>query len=127
MPLADRELFAGAHDLPNAGLAGMGEVSKLPVLVPFKLPGCRAGPLPPHHYARPDPQAGRCPGQSPTEMRRSAVKRTPQVDTTLPESPAGLLAALGAALGGPGQLRSRATDRLAMGHDASHFALTPSV
>ena len=55
------------------------------------------------------------------------MKRTPQVNTTLPESPAGLLAALGAALGGPGQVRSRATDRLALGHDASHFALTPTV
>ena len=55
------------------------------------------------------------------------MKRTPQVNTTLPESPAGVLAALGAALGGPGQVRSRATDRLALGHDASHFALTPSV
>ena len=32
----------------------------------------------------------------------------------------------GAALTGQGQLRSRATDRLALGHDASHFALTPS-
>ena len=30
------------------------------------------------------------------------------------------------ALPGPGQVRSRATDRLALGHDASHFALTPS-
>ena len=55
------------------------------------------------------------------------MKRTPQVNTTLPESPSGVLAALGAALGGPGQVRSRATDRLALGHDASHFALTPSV
>ena len=55
------------------------------------------------------------------------MKRTPQVNTALPESPAGLLAALGAALSGPGQVRSRATDRLALGHDASHFALTPSV
>ncbi len=55
------------------------------------------------------------------------MKQTPQVNTTLPECPAGLLAALGAALGGDGQIRSRATDRLALGHDASHFALTPSV
>ena len=55
------------------------------------------------------------------------MKRTPQVNTTLPESPSGVLAALSAALGGPGQVRSRATDRLALGHDASHFALTPSV
>ena len=47
--------------------------------------------------------------------------------TTLPDRPAGLLAALGAALAGPGQVRSRATDRLALGHDASHFVLTPSV
>ena len=53
------------------------------------------------------------------------MKRTPQVNTALPESPAELLTALGAALGGRGQLRSRATDRLAMGHDASHYLLTP--
>ena len=46
--------------------------------------------------------------------------------TTLPDAPPGLLAALGGALTGPGQVRSRATDRLALGHDASHFALTPS-
>ena len=46
--------------------------------------------------------------------------------TTLPDSPPGLLAALGGALPGPGQVRSRAVDRLALGHDASHFALTPS-
>ena len=55
------------------------------------------------------------------------MTRTPQVNSTLLECPAGLLAALGAAMPGPGQVRSRATDRLALGHDASHFALTPSV
>jgi len=46
--------------------------------------------------------------------------------TTLPDAPPGLLAALVGALAGPEQVRSRATDRLARGHDASHFALTPS-
>ena len=55
------------------------------------------------------------------------MKRTPQVNTDAARAPSGVLAALGAALGGPGQVRSRATDRLALGHDASHFALTPSV
>ncbi|MET0967081.1 MAG: FAD-binding and (Fe-S)-binding domain-containing protein [Nakamurella sp.] len=37
-----------------------------------------------------------------------------------------MLASLHQALSGTGQVRSRATDRLALGHDASHFALTPS-
>ena len=46
--------------------------------------------------------------------------------TTLPDAPPGLLAALDGALPGPGQVRGRAVDRLALGHDASHFALTPS-
>ena len=65
-------------------------------------------------------------GQSHPEQRRSAVKRTRSGQHDAARVPAGLLAALGAALGGPGQVRSRATDRLALGHDASHFALTPS-
>ena len=58
--------------------------------------------------------------------RRSIVSRVPDVSSTLPASPPELLAALGVALPGAGQVRSRATDRLALGHDASHFALTPS-
>ncbi len=47
--------------------------------------------------------------------------------TTLPASPPGLLSALHTALTGDGQVRNRATDRLKMAHDASHFALVPSV
>ncbi len=43
----------------------------------------------------------------------------------LPVVSPGLLAALWVALPGEGRVRSRAIDRLAMGHDASHFALTP--
>jgi D-lactate dehydrogenase len=54
------------------------------------------------------------------------VKRAPLISSTLPESSPELLVALGATMATTGQLRSRATDRLAMGHDASHFALTPS-
>ena len=38
----------------------------------------------------------------------------------------GLVDALQHALPGPGQLRTRALDRLAMGHDASHYFLTPT-
>jgi D-lactate dehydrogenase len=57
---------------------------------------------------------------------RSTVRRAPDVSSTLPASSPELLAALGIALPGAGQVRSRATDRLALGHDASHFALTPS-
>ncbi len=38
----------------------------------------------------------------------------------------GLLDALQHALPGPGQLRTRALDRLALGHDASHYFLTPT-
>ncbi len=37
------------------------------------------------------------------------------------------MSALQLALTGPGQVRNRATDRLKMAHDASHFALVPSV
>src|SRR6478736_5318958 len=37
-----------------------------------------------------------------------------------------LLDALQHALPGPGQLRTRALDRLALGHDASHYFLTPT-
>ncbi len=51
---------------------------------------------------------------------------THRPSTTLPDPPPGLLAALGRALPDASQVRSRATDRLALGHDASHFALTPS-
>lgn len=47
------------------------------------------------------------------------------VSTTLPETSPELLSALGSAMADPAALRSRATDRLALGHDASHFALTP--
>jgi len=54
------------------------------------------------------------------------VKSAHQISTTLPEAVPGLLVALSGALADPGQVRSRATDRLAMGHDASHFALTPN-
>jgi len=54
-------------------------------------------------------------------MMRSAWQ-----SSTLPETPPALLVALGQALTGAGQVRNRATDRLALGHDASHFALTPS-
>ncbi len=43
------------------------------------------------------------------------------IPTAAPE----VLAAFSAALGDPARLRSRATDRLKMAHDASHFALTP--
>ena len=46
--------------------------------------------------------------------------------TTLPATPEALLDALAVAVGGAAQVRARATDRLALGHDASHFALTPS-
>src|SRR6478672_3231918 len=62
----------------------------------------------------------------PVNSKRSSVKRVPLISSTLPESPPALLVALGAAMATTGQLRSRATDRLALGHDASHFALTPS-
>ena len=54
------------------------------------------------------------------------MKQAPQASTTLPASSPELLTALGRAMAQPGQLRSRPTDRLALGHDASHFALTPS-
>jgi D-lactate dehydrogenase len=54
------------------------------------------------------------------------VKRARQVSTTLPGSSPELLVALAAAMADPGRVRSRATDRLALGHDASHFALTPT-
>lgn len=54
------------------------------------------------------------------------MKRVPPPSTTLPESSPALLAGLGAAMARADQVRSRATDRLAMGHDASHFALTPA-
>ncbi|MGS0688155.1 FAD-binding and (Fe-S)-binding domain-containing protein [Nakamurella sp. GG22] len=59
-----------------------------------------------------------------TLLKRS---HPPATGSTLAESPPALLLALGAALADPGQIRNRATDRLALGHDASHFALTPSV
>ncbi|MET0864898.1 MAG: FAD-binding and (Fe-S)-binding domain-containing protein [Nakamurella sp.] len=54
------------------------------------------------------------------------MKRSAASSTTLPETSPALLAALDEALSGAGQVRTRATDRLALGHDASHFALTPS-
>jgi D-lactate dehydrogenase len=46
--------------------------------------------------------------------------------TLLPPVDQALLDALQQALPRPGQLRSRATDRLALGHDASHYFLTPA-
>ena len=46
--------------------------------------------------------------------------------TLLPPGDQTLLDALQHALPGPGQLRARATDRLALGHDASHYFLTPT-
>ena len=51
--------------------------------------------------------------------------QNPARSTTLPAVPPELLAALDGAMAGAGRVRSRATDRLALGHDASHFALTP--
>lgn len=44
----------------------------------------------------------------------------------LPPTDQVLLDALHQALPGPGQLRTRALDRLALGHDASHYFLTPA-
>ncbi len=61
---------------------------------------------------------------SPPRSRRKPQQAQPS--STLPVTPPDLLIGLAAALADPAQLRSRATDRLAMGHDASHFALTPS-
>ena len=46
--------------------------------------------------------------------------------STLPASPPELLSALRRALTGEDQVRNRATDRLKMAHDASHFSLIPS-
>ncbi len=46
--------------------------------------------------------------------------------TLLPPADQTLLDALQHALPGPGQLRTRAVDRLALGHDASHYFLTPT-
>ncbi|AZI56977.1 FAD-binding oxidoreductase [Nakamurella antarctica] len=48
------------------------------------------------------------------------------MSSTLPAPPPQLLADLSAAMLEGGTVRSRATDRLAMAHDASHFLLTPS-
>ena len=53
-----------------------------------------------------------------------ATKQSP--GTLLPPADQTLLDALRQALPGPGQLQSRATDRLALGHDASHYFLTPT-
>ncbi|HEY7814437.1 MAG TPA: FAD-binding and (Fe-S)-binding domain-containing protein [Nakamurella sp.] len=53
-----------------------------------------------------------------------ATKQSP--GTLLPPADPTLLEDLRRALPGPGQLRSRATDRLALGHDASHYFLTPT-
>ncbi len=44
----------------------------------------------------------------------------------LPPADPDLLEALARALPEPGQLRTRAVDRLALGHDASHYFLTPT-
>lgn len=46
--------------------------------------------------------------------------------TLLPPADQTLLDALQHALPGPGQVRTRALDRLALGHDASHYFLTPA-
>ena len=46
--------------------------------------------------------------------------------TLLPPVDPGLLDALQSALPGSGQVRTRALDRLALGHDASHYFLTPA-
>ena len=54
------------------------------------------------------------------------MKRAPQVNTTLPESPPACWPRWVRPWAVRRQVRSRATDRLALGHDASHFALTPS-
>jgi hypothetical protein len=54
MPLADRELVAGHTIFRTLGSLGWGEDFKLPVLVPFKLPGCRAGPFS-RHTITPNP------------------------------------------------------------------------
>ena len=59
---------------------------------------------------------------SPPRSRRKSAQQI----GTLPVAPPDLLIGLAAAVADPSQLRSRATDRLAMGHDASHFALTPT-
>ena len=59
---------------------------------------------------------------SPPRSRRKSAEQI----STLPVAPPDLLIGLAAAVADPAQLRSRATDRLAMGHDASHFALTPT-
>ena len=48
------------------------------------------------------------------------------ISSTLPAPPPALLDALVGALGDAGRVRSRATDRLGMAHDASHFAMTPA-
>ena len=73
--------------------------------------------------------AGQAVADSPSpDRRRSTVKRAPQVSTTLPESPAG---AAGRAGRGLGAVRGRSAagrpTGWRLGHDASHFALTPSV
>ncbi len=47
--------------------------------------------------------------------------------STLPASPPDLIAALQGVLIEEGQVSNRATDRLKMAHDASHFALVPAV
>ena len=46
--------------------------------------------------------------------------------TLLPVADPALLDELQRVLPGPGQVRSRAVDRLALGHDASHYLLTPT-
>ena len=52
----------------------------------------------------------------------------PEADsgTLLPVADPALLDELQRVLPGPGQVRSRAVDRLALAHDASHFILTPT-
>ena len=61
-------------------------------------------------------------------MTATLPKRSrPAAPTTLPVSPPDLISALQGVLTEDGQVRNRATDRLKMAHDASHFALVPTV
>nr|WP_138180222.1 FAD-binding and (Fe-S)-binding domain-containing protein [Nakamurella multipartita] len=61
-----------------------------------------------------------------TKASRGTGSGDPGSSTLLPPADPALLDALGRALPGPGQLRTRAVDRLALGHDASHYFLTPT-
>lgn len=61
-----------------------------------------------------------------TKQSREARGGGDGTSTLLPPVDQGLLDALQHALPGPGQLRTRALDRLALGHDASHYFLAPT-